>query len=160
MRGPPVTTWSSWYGNFMPHKDSDRRREYGREWMRTNPEKAREAMRRWRQRHPAEHAASNRGYYERPKDTLGAYLGQYRRELRDGRQGIHARRRACKAGAEGSYMTVDWIELLQRWNWSCVIAASGALSSLSTGPHLLAAARTSSRTFSRRVGAAISGRRS
>src|SRR2546428_176104 len=46
----------------MPHKDSDRRREYAREWIRGNPDKAREAMRRWRDRHPSKHAASNRLY--------------------------------------------------------------------------------------------------
>ena len=103
----------------MPYKDADRRREYAREWMRTNPAKAREAMRRWRQRHPSEHAASNRLYYDRHKEDLASYFAQYRREHRDVRQGIHARRRARKLGAGGSFTTVEWIQLLQRWNWTC-----------------------------------------
>jgi hypothetical protein len=30
----------------MPYRDLERRREYGREWMKRNPDKAREAMRR------------------------------------------------------------------------------------------------------------------
>jgi len=103
----------------MPYKDVDRRREYAREWIRTNPAKAREAMRRWRERHPSEHAASNRAYYERHKQELAPYFAQYRREHRDVRQGIHARRRARKLGAIGSYTTAEWIELVQRWNWTC-----------------------------------------
>ena len=103
----------------MPYKDPERQRDYGRGWIERNPEKAREAMRRWRQRHPAEHAAEVRSYYERHKDRLAAYFAQYRRDHRDVRQAIHARRRARKRGAGGSYTTVEWIELLQRWNWTC-----------------------------------------
>ena len=103
----------------MPYKDADRRREYAREWMRANPAKAREAMRRWRQRHPSAHAASNRLYYERHKEELASYFAEYRREHRDVRQGIHARRRARKLGAGDSFTTVEWIQLLQRWNWTC-----------------------------------------
>jgi hypothetical protein len=75
-------------------------------------------MRRWRERHASEHAASNRAYYERHKQELAPYFAQYRREHRDVRQGIHARRRARKLGAVGSYMTAEWIELVQRWNWT------------------------------------------
>jgi len=76
-------------------------------------------MRRWRERHPSEHAASNRSYYERHKQELAPYFAQYRREHRDVRQAIHARRRARKLGAVGSYTTAEWIELVQRWNWTC-----------------------------------------
>jgi 5-methylcytosine-specific restriction endonuclease McrA len=103
----------------VPYKDSEQRREYAREWIRRNPGKAREAMRRWRERHPSEHAASNRLYYERHKEQLASYFAVYRREHRDVRQAIHARRRARKVGAEGSYTTVEWIELVQRWNRTC-----------------------------------------
>jgi 5-methylcytosine-specific restriction endonuclease McrA len=103
----------------MPHKDSDRRHQYAREWIRRNPEKAREAMRRWRERHPSEHAASNRLYYQRHKEALAAYFALYRREHRDVRQAIHARRRARKLDAEGSFTTMEWVHLLQRWNWTC-----------------------------------------
>jgi len=112
----------------VPYKDLRRRREYGREWMRRNPDKAREAMRRWRERHPAEHAAEGRAYYERHKKTLAPYFSQYRREHRDVRQGIEARRRARKLQLEGSYTTIQWIELLQKWNWTCAYCGdSGAL---------------------------------
>ena len=104
----------------MPYKDPERRREYGRDWIKRNPEKAREAMRRWRQRHPAEHAAQTRWYYERHKERLAAYFAQYRREHRDVRQGIGARRHARKFRAPGSHTTVEWIWLLQLWNWRCV----------------------------------------
>jgi 5-methylcytosine-specific restriction endonuclease McrA len=103
----------------VPFKDPERRRRYGREWIRRNPEKAREAMRRWRRRHPAEHAAEARSYYDRHKQRLAAYFAQYRREHRDVRQGSDARRQARKLGAPGSHTTVEWIWLLQVWNWTC-----------------------------------------
>ena len=110
----------------MPYRDPERRREYAREWIRANPAKAREAMRRWRARHPSEHAASIRAYYERHKERLARYFAQDRREHRDVRQGIHARRRARKLGAAGSYATIEWIELLQRWNWTCAYCGERA----------------------------------
>jgi len=112
----------------MPYKDVERRRAYGREWMRRNPEKARGAMQRWRVRHPAEHAAEGRAYYERHSKRLAPYFAQYRREHRDVRQAIDARRRARKFLAQGSYTTLEWIELLQKWNWTCAYCGdSGAL---------------------------------
>ena len=112
----------------MPYKDLERRRAYGREWIRRNPDKAREAMRRWRERHPAEHAAEGRAYYERHKEKLAPYFAQYRREHRDVRQGMEARRRARKLQLKGSYTTLEWIELLQKWNWTCAYCGdSGAL---------------------------------
>ena len=112
----------------MPYKDPERRREYGREWIRRNPEKAREAMRRWRGRHPADHAADSRAYYQRHKKRLAAYFAQYRREHRDVRQGFGARRHARKLGAPGTHTTVEWIWLLQLWNWTCAYCgASGPL---------------------------------
>jgi 5-methylcytosine-specific restriction endonuclease McrA len=112
----------------MPHKDLDRRREYGREWIREHPDKAREAMRQWRERHPAEHAAANRLYYQRHKQELASYFAQYRREHREVRQGIHARRRARRLRAEGFHTTVEWIELLKTLNWTCAYCGErGAL---------------------------------
>ena len=96
--------------------------------MRRNPDRAREAMRRWRERHPAEHAAEGRAYYERHKEKLAPYFAQYRREHRDVRQGMEARRRARKLQLEGSYTTVEWIALLQKWNWTCAYCGDrGAL---------------------------------
>jgi 5-methylcytosine-specific restriction endonuclease McrA len=76
-------------------------------------------MRRWRQGHPAEHAAQGRSYYERHKERLAAYFAQYRREHRDVRQRADARRHARKLGAPGAHTTVEWIWLLQVWNWTC-----------------------------------------
>ena len=112
----------------MPHKDRERRRQYARDWIKRNPERARAAMRRWRQRHPADHAAAGRAYYERHKERLAAYFAQYRREHRDVRQGMDARRHARKLGAPGTHTTVEWIWLLQLWNWTCAYCgARGAL---------------------------------
>ncbi len=110
----------------MPFSDLERRRAYGRDWMRRNPDKARAAMRRWRERHPAEHAAEGRRHYERHRVELASYFARYRREHRDVRQGIDARRRARKLGAEGSHTTMEWIELLQKWNWTCAYCGESA----------------------------------
>jgi 5-methylcytosine-specific restriction endonuclease McrA len=96
--------------------------------MKRNPEKAREAMRRWRQRHPAEHAAESRSYYERHKPRLAAYFAQYRKEHRDVRQGVDARRHAREIGVVGSFTTAEWVWLLQKWNWVCAYCGEpGAL---------------------------------
>jgi 5-methylcytosine-specific restriction endonuclease McrA len=103
----------------MPYKDPEQRRQYGRDWIKRNPQKAREAMRRWRQRHPSDHAAAGRAYYERHKERLAEYFARYRREHRDVRQGIDARRHARKLGAPGNHTTAEWIWLLQLWNWAC-----------------------------------------
>ena len=66
--------------------------------------------------------------YERHREELASYFAQYRREHRDVRQAIHARRRARKLEAEGSYTTIEWVELLQRWNWTCAYCGEhGAL---------------------------------
>src|SRR2546430_17144183 len=122
----------------MPYKDVDRRREYAREWIRANPAKAREAMRRWPERHPSEHAASNRAYYERHKQELAPYFAQYRREHRDVRQGIHARRRARKLGAIGSFTTPERLLLVPRANWArASFGEGGALGARSPIPPAL-----------------------
>jgi len=117
--GPIATGRLAWYFETVPYKDPERRREYGRDWIKRNPEKARELMRRWRQRHPSEHAAEVRSHYQRHKERLADYFAQYRREHRDVRQRISARRHARKLGAPGSFTTVEWIQLLQLWNWTC-----------------------------------------
>jgi hypothetical protein len=117
--GPIATGSHGCYVESVPYKDLEQRRSYGRYWIKLHPEKAREAMRRWRQRHPAEHAAEARSHYERHRERLAAYFAKYRREHRDVRQRADARRQARKRGAPGSHTTVEWIWLLQLWNWTC-----------------------------------------
>jgi hypothetical protein len=117
--GPIATGRLAWYFETGPYKDPNRRREYGRDWIKRNPENAGKTMQRWRQRHPAEHAAEVQSHYERHKKRLAGYLAQYRREHRDVRQRASARRHARKLGAPGSFTTVEWVWLLQFWNWTC-----------------------------------------
>src|SRR2546428_14156348 len=52
----------------VPYKDRDRRRAYGRDWMRRNLDKARLAMRRWRAEHPKEHRERRRGWEARSRE--------------------------------------------------------------------------------------------
>ena len=63
----------------MPYQDPERRRAYGREWMKRNAEKAREGMRRWRRRHPEEHLAEVGAYYQRNRERVDARTAAYRR---------------------------------------------------------------------------------
>src|SRR2546425_13256462 len=71
----------------VPYKYRDRRRAYGRDWMRRNLDKARLAMRRWRAEHPEEHRERRRGWEARSREI---------------RRTIWQRRRARILGAEGS----------------------------------------------------------
>src|SRR6267378_2964278 len=130
----------------MPYKDVDRRREYAREWIRTNPAKAREAMRRWRERHPSEHAASNRSYYERHKQELAPYFAQIAAST------AMSGRPSTLDGAPANLAPSARTRLLNGLS-SCrggtgpaPIAASGMLSSPIIGSHWHAAVRTRSRT--------------
>lgn len=103
----------------MPYSDPERRRKYGREWIKRNPEKAREAMRRWRQRHPDKHNAEGREYYARHKERLAPYFAAYIRTHRELRQAIRARRRSRELAAEGSHTTEEWTALLAAHGHRC-----------------------------------------
>ncbi len=108
----------------MPYSDPERRREYGREWMRRNAEKAREGMRRWRERHPDEHREENRAYYARDPDRRQRQIdaSPNRRAVR---KASDARRRARKLGAAGSYSTMEWLGLLEHYERRCGYCGDG-----------------------------------
>ena len=63
----------------MPYSDPEKRRAYGREWMKRNADKARGAMRRWRERHPDAHRAENAAYYARHAERLKRRIEGYHR---------------------------------------------------------------------------------
>jgi len=117
--GRLVTARRVWYVDRVPYSDHEKRRAYGREWIRRHPEKAREAMRRWRERHPEEHNADSRAYYARHKKRLADYFAAYRRSHREVRQASDARRRAGKLGRAGSYTAAEWIGVMAAWHWRC-----------------------------------------
>jgi len=97
----------------VPYKDRDRRRAYGRDWMRRNLDKARLAMRRWRAEHPEEHRERRRDWEARSREI---------------RRTIWQRRRARILGAEGSYTVTEWLELVASCGGRCgYCGAPGAL---------------------------------
>src|SRR4026208_955828 len=91
----------------MPYADPEKRRAYGREWMKRNPEKARAGMRRWRQRHPDLHAAQTRARYARDPKRF-----QERTDASPNRPAVrratHQRRRARILGAGPHFTAAEW----------------------------------------------------
>jgi 5-methylcytosine-specific restriction endonuclease McrA len=102
----------------MPYADPEKRRAYGRDWMKRNPEKARAAMRRWRVRHPEVHAARTRARYARdPK------LFQERTDASPNRPAVrramHQRRRARLLGAGPHFTAAEWTALVEAYENRC-----------------------------------------
>ena len=102
----------------MPYADPEKRRAYGREWMRRNPEKARAGMRRWRQRHPEIHAARSRARYARDPKRF-----QERTDASPNRPAVrramHQRRRARFLGAGPSFTAAEWMALVELYGNRC-----------------------------------------
>lgn len=103
----------------MPHKDPEKRRAYGREWMKRNAEKAREAMRRWRAAHPAEHAADTRADYAKHRDQRLAQSAMYHREHPEVGRARSQNRRARELAAHGSFTPTEWLGLVEFWGGRC-----------------------------------------
>jgi 5-methylcytosine-specific restriction endonuclease McrA len=102
----------------MPYADPEKRRAYGRDWIRRNPEKAREAMRRWRARHRELHAARTRARYARDPKRFQERIdaSPNRRAVR---RAMWQRRRARLLGAGPSFAAAEWIGLVQAHDGRC-----------------------------------------
>jgi 5-methylcytosine-specific restriction endonuclease McrA len=102
----------------MPYAEPERRRAYGREWMKRNPEKARAAMRRWRARHPDVHAARTRARYAQDPARFQARTdaSPNRRAVR---RAMWQRRRARILGAGPSFTAAEWIALVETHGGRC-----------------------------------------
>jgi 5-methylcytosine-specific restriction endonuclease McrA len=102
----------------MPYRDPDKRRAYGRDWMKRNPERARAAMQRWRARHPEAHAAETRARYARDPKRF-----QERTDASPNRPAVrramHQRRRARILGAGPSFTAAEWIALVETHQGRC-----------------------------------------
>src|SRR6267143_3935036 len=102
----------------MPYADPEKRRAYGRDWMKRNPEKARAAMRRWRARHPEVHAAETRARYARDPKRF-----QERTDASPNRPAVrramHQRRRARFLGAGPSFTAAEWVALVVAHDGRC-----------------------------------------
>ena len=102
----------------MPHADPEKRRAYGRESMKRNPDKAREAMRRWRRTHRAVHAARTRARYARdPKRFRETIEASPNRAAV--RRAMHERRRARALGAGPSFTAAEWTALVVEYGNRC-----------------------------------------
>jgi 5-methylcytosine-specific restriction endonuclease McrA len=102
----------------MPYANPEKRRAYGRDWMKRNPEKARAAMRRWRSRHPDLHAAETRARYARDPKRL-----QERTDASPNRPAVrramHQCRRARLLGAGPSFTAAEWTALVTAHQGRC-----------------------------------------
>ena len=103
----------------MPYSDPEKRREYGREWMRRNAEKAREAMRRWRERHPDEHRADNAAYYARNSERVNQRIAAYHRANPAVVRAKAQRHRALRLAAEGAFSAQEWVALIAAHDGRC-----------------------------------------
>jgi 5-methylcytosine-specific restriction endonuclease McrA len=110
----------------MPYADPEKRRAYGREWMRRNAEKAREAMRRWRERHPEEHRAENNAYYARHAERLSRRIADYHRANPAVVRAKSQRHRALRKGAGGSFSPQEWTDLVAAHEGRCAYCGCDA----------------------------------
>jgi 5-methylcytosine-specific restriction endonuclease McrA len=103
----------------VPYKDPERRRQYGRDWIKRNAEKAREAMRRWRSVHPEEHNADTRLDYSRHREARLARSSEYHRAHPEISRARFQNYRARKLAAEGSFTPTEWLALVELHGGRC-----------------------------------------
>jgi 5-methylcytosine-specific restriction endonuclease McrA len=99
----------------VPYRDRERRRAYGRAWMKRNAERAREAMRRWRSSHRLADRANKREYYARNAERVKAAVVAYRRANPEIVRVVRTLRRARELGAAGSHTNAEWLALVARY---------------------------------------------
>src|SRR5213594_1155046 len=110
--------WNPCVKSSMPYADPEKRRAYGRKWMKRNPDKARAAMRRWRQRHPDAHAAQSRALYARDPKRFQARTDASPNRP-SVRRAMHERRRARALGAGPSFTAAEWTALVEAYGNRC-----------------------------------------
>jgi 5-methylcytosine-specific restriction endonuclease McrA len=103
----------------MPYRDPQRRREYGRDWIRRNAEKAREAMRRWRAAHPEEHAKDTRASYARNREARLEQSLAYHRAHPEVRTASDNKRRLQRLESEVNFTSAEWLALLATYSGRC-----------------------------------------
>ena len=113
----------------MPYEDLERRRAYGREWMRRNGARARDGMRRWRAAHRETDLANKRAYYAANAAREKVRTGDYARLNPEVRRVIRQLRRGREVAAVGSFTHHEWRALLEQHGQRC--AYCGAIGPLS-----------------------------
>jgi 5-methylcytosine-specific restriction endonuclease McrA len=106
----------------VPYSDPDKRRAYGREWMRRNAAKARAAMQRWRQQHPDDHRAENRLYYARDPERRQRQIDSSPNRGAV-RKAADARRRSRKLESVRSFTNAEWRILVTQFGGQCAYCA-------------------------------------
>ena len=119
IKGPIGTRSSLCYTVDVAYKDPERRRAYGREWMKRNPDKAREAMRRWRAAHPDEHSEDNRAYYARNRQERLEQSAAYHRANPHVGRARSQNYRARRLAALGSFTSTQWLALVEAYGGRC-----------------------------------------
>jgi 5-methylcytosine-specific restriction endonuclease McrA len=96
----------------VPYKDPERQRQYARDWIRRNAEKAREAMRRWRAAHPEEHAKDSRASYARNREARLQQSLEYHRSHPEVRKSIDNKRRLQRLASGTNFTPAEWLALV------------------------------------------------
>ena len=103
----------------VPFSDPERRRAYGRRWMRLNADKARAAMQRWRATHPEAHRAEGRAHYARHTERLRARTSAYHRAYPAVGRTKSQKHRARRLAAPGSFTPAQWRALVAAYRGRC-----------------------------------------
>ena len=111
----------------MPYKDPERRREYGRDWMRRNPLKARAAMRRWRAAHPEQHKRDRDAWDQAHPIEAAARRHRYLLAHPEVRRTKWRNRRARESNAVGQFTTAEWLALVAAHGGRCAYCGIAAV---------------------------------
>jgi 5-methylcytosine-specific restriction endonuclease McrA len=103
----------------VAYKDPERQRQYARDWLKRNADKARAAVRRWRIAHPEDHNAKNRLYYARNREERLAHTAEYHREHPEVGRTKSQNYRARKFAAVGSFTSAEWLALVEAHAGRC-----------------------------------------
>jgi 5-methylcytosine-specific restriction endonuclease McrA len=109
----------------MPYADPDRRRAYGREWMRLNADKARDAMRRWRAANRDVDRAAKRAYYAANDEAVRAANKAYAQSHPEVAVVKRHRRRERVSGQPG-FTAQEWRALLEAHQHRCAYCFESA----------------------------------
>jgi len=110
----------------VPYSDPEKRRAYGRDWMRRNADKARAAMQRWRERHPDAHRAENARYYARNAERLNERIADYHRANPAVVRAKSQKHRALRLTADGAFTSQEWKDLIRAYDDRCAYCGGEA----------------------------------
>jgi 5-methylcytosine-specific restriction endonuclease McrA len=108
----------------MPYKDPKKLKEYRRKHSKAWAVKHREILRKnsklWRKNNPEREKANSAQWYQNNKEERKIYLSQYLKKNPEKIKAYYNTRRTKKSGAGGSFTSVEWIELCNRYGNLCL----------------------------------------